>query len=311
MNTELYKKSAWVTAMLARDYMTMPLGSKIGTIAEYTSRFAVSRGVVQSALASLEEQGAVTLRKRGTLGTFLMEIDMPLLCSLSNWNAISGSMPVPMENTRLSGLATAVCSNMKNCPIPFTFAFIGGASNRLAALSRMTYDFIVVSRMSAKRYMEEHDDLEIALTLRGCEYSNRYVLLSNLMDFDGVKDGMRVAVDFSSADQLDITQRLCAGHDVTIREVPYMGAPHVFLQEKENYDLLVYRLDWDPVPPLDYHIIELGGLGLSQEDIITPVIMTNRKNYAITNLLQKYLNPAEIQHIQQEVRQNRRPALYF
>lgn len=39
--------------------------------------------------------------------------------------------------------------------------------------------------------------------------------------------------------------------------------------------------------------------------------MTNRKNYAITNLLQKYLNPAEIQHIQQEVRQNRRPALYF
>lgn len=33
MNTELYKKSAWVTAMLARDYMTMPLGSKIGTIA--------------------------------------------------------------------------------------------------------------------------------------------------------------------------------------------------------------------------------------------------------------------------------------
>ena len=60
-----------VTMSIARETILLDLGDRMRTVDDYVDLFDVSRGTVQKALSRLENTGAVSIEKRGVLGSFL------------------------------------------------------------------------------------------------------------------------------------------------------------------------------------------------------------------------------------------------
>ncbi|MFR2406129.1 MAG: YhfZ family protein, partial [Eubacterium callanderi] len=236
MKPTFYKKTGLATINIARDFYTMQPGDRVPTIAEYTQRFEVSRGIVQKAIATLEEDACIQTQKNGVKGTFVTGIDYEKLYPYTNWGSLTGTMPVPMTLS-FSSLTTAICEEMEKSPFPFSFAYVTGSEKRLAALKEMIYDFIIVSKSSAERYLSENDFLERAIELTGCIYSEPYVLYFLDDQKTEIEDGMRMAVDCNSIDQYTISQKLCEGKDVAFVQTPYASFSELLV--KKNVDCFI------------------------------------------------------------------------
>ena len=299
MKPTFYKKTGLATINIARDFYTMQPGDRVPTIAEYTQRFEVSRGIVQKAIATLEEDACIQTQKNGVKGTFVTGIDYEKLYPYTNWGSLTGTMPVPMTIS-FSSLTTAICEEMEKSPFPFSFAYVTGSEKRLAALKEMIYDFIIVSKSSAERYLSENDFLERAIELTGCVYSEPYVLYFLDDQKTEIEDGMRMAVDCNSIDQYTISQKLCEGKDVAFVQTPYASFSELLV--KKNVDCFIYRRDgWynNFQPDLNQRVVELPGYPL--EEVTTPVILINRENYGFKKLLCQYITVEKTHEIQEKV----------
>lgn len=71
-----------VVARVAREVLVAGVGNRMPTAVELQARLGVGSGTVQKALAELKTERAVELRSRGALGTFVEQIDVPLLWQL-------------------------------------------------------------------------------------------------------------------------------------------------------------------------------------------------------------------------------------
>ncbi|MFZ5974685.1 MAG: YhfZ family protein [Bacillota bacterium] len=303
-----YKKSGIVTEKLARDFFSMEVGTRLPTIAEYTQRFSTSRGTVQNALALLEENECITILKSGSKGTLLTGIDLLKLQKFTGWDSLTGSMPVPL-NPLLSSLTTAICHEMSQCPIPFSFAFVTGSQRRIDALLKKVYDFIIVTKGSAQIFLENNPSLEAAFQLDDCQYSHEYYVYFMNPAFSTITDGMRVAVDPTSADQYLITQKLFRDKNIELVVAPYIGFHD--LMTKRQVDCVIYRKD-DWIQPYTYfRAVKLDLPGFSAHDVITPTILINKENYGLKKLLFKYLKKDRIAESQQKVLSGDMPVNFF
>ncbi|MDR2833399.1 MAG: GntR family transcriptional regulator, partial [Streptococcaceae bacterium] len=140
-----YKKKEIIVIKIARKMISTTIGAHIPTIAEICEEFQSSRGLVQAAIALLEENGAIILEKQRKTGTILQEKDLRKLFEFAEIAVLSGSMALPFTPI-LSGLATGVFQSLQDPNFHFTFAFMQGAKNRIYALENGNYDFIVVSK---------------------------------------------------------------------------------------------------------------------------------------------------------------------
>jgi hypothetical protein len=205
-----------------------------------------------------------------------------------------------------AGLATGICDNMQRCPVPFNFAFIHGAMTRGIALSRMTYDFAVTTRSSARRLTTRYPDLEMIMSLDGCVYSPPFVLYSNRPGVRSVFDGAIFGADPNSPDHFFLTRRLCRGKKVRIVEHPYITCRALFLSGEIDF-LVFRRWSWKDDPKIETIPLENG----REKDYTIPVILVNKKNYNIKNILKSLLVPAIIARGQSAVLEGRREIQYY
>ena len=109
-----YRKEWYVGACIAKGFLGTPVGSRIPTITEYAEDFASSRGIVQNALAKLEENGVILLDRQGKKGTYLMARQEESLFAQAGLSHLTASMPPPI-NRHFAGLATGSCSFPGRC----------------------------------------------------------------------------------------------------------------------------------------------------------------------------------------------------
>jgi len=306
-----YKKDWLVRTRIARFMLQTELNAKILTIREYTETFGCSRGVVQNALDSLEQAGAIALDRRGKNGTFLTARDEAKLFEGAGLHFITGSMPAPLS-IHHAGLATGICQAMSKCSAPFTFAFVQGAKNRVDALLREVYDFVVVTRSAAEEAMARHPELEISFPLEGCEYSYPYTLYINRPGATEIQAGMTVAADPASTDQWDLTQLACRGRDVKLIEMPYIACSFAFLAG--SVDAVVMQGELNSPQPTLNNLFLAGERRISMADVSAipvegekaeklkqPVVLVNRHNYGMGGILKNYLGGNLVSHIQRLV----------
>jgi hypothetical protein len=295
-----YKKSWLINTQVARDLIGCSAGDRLPTIQEFTQKYGSSRGIVQKALESVQKNRAIALEKRGKMGTYIGSSDQEALFRLGELEYITATMP-PAVTGDLAGLATGVCDAMGACPVPFNFAFIHGADKRGAALSRMIYDFAITSQAAARRIISRYPDLEILMPLEGCVYSPPFVLCSRTPGGRGIGNGDTLAADPSSTDQYLLTKRLCRGKKVRIIEKPYITCRALFIAGE--IDFLVYRNEsWIQEYQVAAAPIDNGG----KAEYIVPVILINRQNYNIGNILRAFLQPALIAGSQTAVLERRK-----
>jgi DNA-binding transcriptional regulator YhcF (GntR family) len=298
--SQKYKKSWLINTQVARDLIGCSAGGRLPTIQEFTQKYGSSRGIVQKALESVQKNKAITLEKRGKMGTYIGAADQKALFRLGELEYITATMP-PAVTGDLAGLATGICDVMGECPVPFNFAFIHGAEKRGAALSRMIYDFAVTSQSAAGRIISRYPDLEVLMPLEGCVYSPPFVLCRKQPGARAVDDGDTVAADPSSTDQYLLTKRLCRGKKVRIIEKPYITCRALFISGE--IDFLVYRNEsWIQ----EYHVSTVPIENGEKAEYIIPVILINRQNYNIGNILRAFLRPSLIADSQTAVLERRK-----
>ena len=305
MKQAQYKKTWLITSIVARDIIKMHPGSRLPTIQDYTERLHSSRGLVQNALSVLQEKNAITLEKRGAMGTFITSMDPVALFRLGNLDLITGSMPAPLSYY-YAGLATGICQAMEACPVPFNFAFVQGAETRVNALRRGIYDFIILSLASARHHSALYPELTIAATLDGCRYAPPYTLYINRPGVKDISDGFSIAVDPNSTDQWQLTGRLCAGKDVRIVAHPYVATRAAFLAGE--VDCVVWR---DEGFEEGYPHITKVPIELADTTLECPVILTNINNHSIKDILLLYLNASSIAKTQNDVLEKRMEPAFF
>lgn len=310
MNTHFYKKSGIAIMNIARDFFGMQIGEKIPTILENTEKFNLSRGIVQSAIAELEESKAVSIEKRGAKGTYLMDVNYEKLYPYTNWGSLTGTMPIPL-NPYLSSLATAISEEMEQAPFTFSIAYVTGSEKRLEKLREMVFDFLVVSESTAKHYLQEYDFLEVCASLEDCVYSSEYVIYFLDEEKDRIEEGMKVGIDPRCLDQSAITKQLCEGKNVTYVEFPYIAIEDLLL--KRNVDCVVYRnLDWSGLIDIVPSARKITGIhGFSEKETKTPVILSHKDNYGINKLIRRYVSQENTKRVQEEVLNGKKSMKFY
>lgn len=249
---------------------------KCPTIAECTEKF---RRFQRNHSGGFCHSGIFRQRryeKRGKKGAIIQSKDDQLLYQYAQLDAITASMPTPL-NQYLMGLATAICRSMSKTTVPFTFAFIQGAYNRVKALRKNKYDMVITSYMTAKNFLAEYSELEIAMTLNECLYSKEYVIVVNSPNVTSLKDGMTFGFDPTCSDQLAIINKLSCDYDLKLIKVPYGSSR--FALANHTVDAIVYRREqW--LERFASQITILPAKGYKAE-MDMPVILVNKQNYGM------------------------------
>jgi hypothetical protein len=236
----LYSKNGLAAKFIAMELIQIAEGERIPRVSDFTEKLSLGRGTVQGALKVLEELHAISLESRGHLGTFLKKRDLSLLYEIAGIGPIMGVMPLPYSR-KYEGLATGIVEAFDLIHKKSGLAYMRGARNRLDALKSRRYDFAIMSVLAAEEALAEFEGLEIIKAFSPETYVTSHRVFFSNDQHSTITAGMRVGIDYSSADQAIITLMECEGLDVEYIEVNYM---HMFSMLKDgSIDAAVWNSD--------------------------------------------------------------------
>lgn len=297
-NPILYKKTGLAVTKLARDLLLYEAGDHFPTIDELCVQLECSRGTVQSAIQFLVAQKCVLFKSHGKNGTFVEMINDKKLWDYVNWPTILAAMPLP-STRKLQGLTTAVSQVFQQeHHLPFHFAFMQASETRAKSMQYQKYDFIIVSKLSARLIQKTFPNFEIAVELNPYSYSEENILAFSKPEYTHLTDGMRIAYDPHSMDQAYLTNILCEGLDVKKLVMPYQntyislnkGEADAVICRKTSFTENNETVHFQPIP-----------YELTQGVDTIAVIMTDRNNYGMSRFLRSLLQPDQLWKIQNEV----------
>jgi hypothetical protein len=297
IQSQLLQKNGLVAMKLARELMTMLVGDRISTIEEYSRKYDAARGTVQAALKLLSHYKAVLLEPRGHLGTFISCMNYDILWEFTGLGTIMGVMPLPYSRL-YEGLATGLYQIMNGRRIPFSLAYMRGAESRLKALDGGRYDFAVVSRLAAVTAMERGMEIDIAIEFGHHTYVNQHVVVFSNERKREIEDGMSVGVDRTSIDHHVLTVHQCSGKNVNLVELAY----NQIIRKLKNreIDAAIWNIDEIVERKIDICYYPLRSGDFADFDT-EAVIVVNRNNYGVRNLLSAFVDKEEVVSCQQRV----------
>ena len=297
IKSQLMQKNGLVAVKLARELITMKEGHRINTIAEYSAKYETARGTVQSALKLLEDYRAVSIEARGHLGSFIGSINYELLWDFTDFGTIMGVMPLPYSKL-YEGLATGLYKESENRKFPFSLAYMRGAENRIKALSQGRYDFAVVSKLAAQHSIKNGANIDIALQFAKYSYVNEHAIVFSNPFQKTIEDGMRIGVDKSSIDQYLLPLSQCKDKSVEIVDLPYNQVVQKIINCE--IDAAVWNVDEIIERKINIRYYPLDNNQFNGEDT-EAVLVINRKNYGMKNLLEQFIDCDKVREYQKKV----------
>jgi hypothetical protein len=294
---QLMQKNGLAAVKLARELITMKEGDRINTIAEYSARYETARGTVQSALKLIEDHKAVSIEARGHLGSFISSINYELLWDFTDFGTIMGVMPLPYSKL-YEGLATGLYKESENRKFPFSLAYMRGAENRIKALSQGRYDFAVVSKLAAQHSIKSGSSIDIALQFDKYSYVNEHAIVFSNPSQKTIEHGMRIGVDKSSIDHYLLTLSQCKDKMVEIVDLPYNQVVQKIISCE--IDAAVWNVDEIIERQININYYPLENNQFNGEDT-EAVLVINRKNYGMKNLLEQFVDCHKVREYQKKV----------
>lgn len=304
---EIFNKKGMVMKMLARDLITYSIGDRIDTISSYTKRFNTSRGIVQQVLEVLEDEKAIIRSKRGTLGTYLTHIDYEKLWEFTSWGTLTGVSPLPYTKKH-EGIATAIYNEMEKKDIPFHFAYMQGAENRIRGVLEEKYDFAVLGKEAATQLMDKYDDLSIVMEFAPYSYLSGYIILYKDKDVLEKKK-LKMGRDLDSPDHVKLIEYLGRGKEIEYIDLQYTRMVPAIIDG--IIDLTVYNKDTVEKPEIMGNIyFEDIDINKDIGDETRAVLVIRNKSYGISNLLKQIIHIDQVEKIQKEVIDGKRVPVY-
>lgn len=233
MSRSFIKKEGVAQASLARYLLGQNRGNRLKTIDDLATECRFSVGLIQAALKTLENAGAVTVERRGRNGSYLVSLDNKTLLSFADIGNVVCAMPLPY--TRLyEGLASGLKAQFDG--IPFYYAHMRGSDVRVECLMNGVYDLAVVSRLAALSYPNKNE-LCMGLELGPHTYVSEHKLIYRTGEMQKIK---RVGQDPRSTDQRIMTDIHFSGQAVERFDVPYHECLHRIV--KGEIDAVIWNV---------------------------------------------------------------------
>lgn len=305
----LYTKYGYLAQEIAKKMILIEEGQRIPRVSDYAEEFSFGRGTVQEALKILENEQAIKLESRGHLGTFLIHKNQKKLLKLAGIKQIIGVMPLPYSK-KYAGIATGLMNSFENMGYPLNLAFMRGSLSRMEALLDRRYDFAIVSRLAAERYISqlENCNLEIAVSFGPNSYLSGHAIFLSDASKSTIENGMKVGLDSHSIDQTDITMAECENLNVEFVELNYMHLLEVI--QMKQIDAAVWSKD-ELVQSYPIKQIPLQTeKGKQYEKNITEAVCLIDKNNAQLRQLFMDISIHDVLDLQKKVEQNLLPPRY-
>ncbi|WP_052295858.1 GntR family transcriptional regulator YhfZ [Parasphaerochaeta coccoides] len=298
LKKKLMNKVGIATQQVAAAFCGLEKGDRIMTVEEMSRQFNASRGTIQTTLSFLQQEGAIKLQPRGSLGTFITDLNLSLLLDICDMNSLVGVMPLPYSK-RYEGLATGISTSMNKGKMRTSLVFSRGADNRLEGILEQRYDFAVVSRLAAEHYVEKQYPIVIAHNFGPHTYVDQHALVTcrngvNLkaQDFSNC----RIGVDEASTDQRILSHRFF--RDTQVTYVPIVYNQVIPALKGNDIDATIWNAD--ALDARKNGIFSFPLEQISQDDTEAAIIHLAGKPF-ISRILAELLNPDEVLEYQKKV----------
>lgn len=296
IKTELMQKNGVAAMKISRELITMSTGDRIDTIDSYSKRFSTSRGTIESVLKRMGDEKALSLDKRGHLGTFINYINYNKLWGFTNYGTLMGVMPLPYSKL-YEGFATGLHNVIRKNSFPFGLAYMSGADTRIIVLQEERYDFAIVSKLAALYSISKGNDLDIVLEFGKHTYVNQHAIIFSNKNKKAIEDGMKIGIDRSSIDQYVLTLNQCINKNVQFVDLAYNQI--ISKLQKKEIDAAVWNVDEINEAKINLKYYKLNNIG--DEDDTNAVLVVKKDNFGIKELIRKFINIEEVKEIQRKV----------
>lgn len=290
---QLLSKNGTATMKLSRELLKYSIGDRIPTITEFSKRISLARGTIQNAQKNLINSKAISIESKGHMGSYLIKKNNKILLEYAGIENIVGAMPLPYSK-RYEGLASGIIISSENKnSTPLSLAYMRGSKNRMNMVKNGRYDFAIVSRFAAEKYIEENDVLQIVLSFGEETYAGKHVLMLHNEKINSITNGMRIGVDEESYDQIELTKKVCKG-----KKVEYVPVEYSLIVERVQsgyIDATVMNIDEVLDKKVPIHFIEIKGYNYKNTEA---VIVASKKHEEIRHLLNEIINTEDVLNIQ-------------
>ena len=209
---------------LANQILLLNNGDPLPTVRQIAAQTQTSLGSVSFALRSLEEDGSITIARRGRLGSYITSRSIVKLWNATHPDPLVIAFTLP-GNLRFEGLATALKTLFNLAGVDTYMIFIRGSKTRLKALTENRCHIAVVSSFTAE--MDSRPGQKICLTLpsgtwlKGQHLFFRYPLHH---------EPYRVALDPDSFDHSKITELEFSGKNVLFQQITFSQVARLLIE---------------------------------------------------------------------------------
>lgn len=294
----MFKKSGKAISFLASELLRVNLGNRIPTFSEMHELSGFSRGTLQNAMQSLENMNAVSLVRHGHKGSYLIEKNTETLLKCLGTSYVCGIMPIPYTK-RYEGLVTGLLNTFSrpDSKLAADIVYMRGSQRRIKAVEAGRYDFGITSRLSAQTAINKGAWIEISRDFGKGSYVSAQSLFFRQSNVSEIQDGMRVGIDPSSLDHVELTKKLVAGHEVKLVNLNYNQIMKMI--DQDMIDVAVWNVDniVESQSDANYRIFDYNEFS----DETSAVMVVSRGNSVLQSILDEYVDPDLVILQQQEV----------
>ena len=290
---ELLSKNGTATMKLSRELLSYSIGDRIPTITEFSSQISLARGTIQNAMRNLINSGAVAIESKGHMGSYLLRKNNTLLLEFAGITYLVGAMPLPYSK-RYEGLASGIIISSENKNnTPLNLAYMRGAKNRMSMVDYGRYDFAIVSRFAAEKYIREKGTQEITISFGRESYTGKHVLMFHDSRKDSIVNGMKVGIDEDSYDQIELTRIVCK--DRKVEYVPIEYSRTIECVQNGDIDATVMNVDEVTDKKVPIHYVDIKGYDYNNTEA---VIVSSLEHKEIGSLLREQIDIETVLSVQ-------------
>jgi hypothetical protein len=184
--------------------------------------------LISESIATLEESGAISIERRGQLGSFLTGSSIGALWNLARNEPLVISHTLP-SNRRYEGLAAALKKVFNKEGIDTYFIFIRGSKTRLNSLREKRCAIAIVSQFAAEGLKTKQE--QIAAVLQPGSFSKSHQVFFR-SDIPANKRPLEVAIDTDSFDQTQLSNIEFKSVEVNYQRITFMNIHHYLATKK-------------------------------------------------------------------------------
>jgi YhfZ C-terminal domain/Helix-turn-helix domain len=211
------RNASGLDVKLASYLLSMQVGDQLMGIRELADQFGASLGSVSTTLNNIEEAGAVSIKKRGRLGSTLETKSTGALWKIIADGPMILALTLPSYR-KCEGLATAIYALLNSAGVEAYLIFIRGSINRLKALRQGHCHATVISALAADELIGPGEETLLTLPAESFVKAHRIFYRKNLSQKEGP---LVVGIDRESFDVSYLTELEFADVEVVYQEVTF------------------------------------------------------------------------------------------